>query len=120
MGKLRLLGSMLVRSYGSRGSPHNVYDMESSEPAPILDRSLPLCARGVRIMLLSVRILSPYVPSMVCADHGWSRGDVASYLFQKAVVNVGEVREASELRAWEPWQHALRAGSIPMTSHLAT
>ena len=103
-------------------APHNVHDMESSEPAPILDKiASAMCSWGQNNAPISqgeyfVALCPEH--AVVCADHGWSRGDVASYLFHKAVVNVGEAREAFELRAWEPWQHALRdRDSIPMTSH---
>ena len=42
--------------------------------------------------------------------------DIASYLFNKATVNVGDARKAFELRAWAPWQHALEdTDNISMT-----
>ena len=103
-------------------APHNVHDMESSEPAPILDKiASAMCSWGQNNAPISqgeyfIALCPEH--AVVCADHGWSRVDVASYLFHKAVVNVGSAREAFALRAWEPWQHALRDGdSIPMTSH---
>ncbi len=101
-------------------APHNVHDMESSDPARILDKvASAMCSWGQNNAPISqgeyfVALCPEH--ANVCAESGWSRSDVASYLFNKATVNVGEAREAFELRAWAPWQHSLQdSDRISMT-----
>ena len=100
--------------------PHNVHDMESSDPAKILDKvASAMCSWGQNNAPISQGeyfvALCPEHAS-VCASHGWTRNDVSSYLFNKATVNVGDAREAFELRAWAPWQHSLKdSDRISMT-----
>ena len=61
----------------------------------------------------------------LCPEHaatraagGRSRADVASYRYQRARLLVGMLKQASERRAWAPWQQALRDDeSMPMTVH---
>ena len=101
-------------------APHNVHDMESSDPARILDKvASAMCSWGQNNAPISQGeyfiALCPEHAN-VCASHGWSRNDVSAYLFNKATVNVGEARQAFELRAWAPWQHSLRdSDRISMT-----
>ena len=101
-------------------APHNVHDMESSEPSAILDKvASTMTSWGQNNAPISQGeyfiALCPEHAS-TCSSHGWSRSDIASYLFNKATVNVGEARKAFELRAWAPWQHALEdTDTISMT-----
>ncbi|MEM7141842.1 MAG: hypothetical protein AAF548_12505 [Actinomycetota bacterium] len=103
-------------------APHNTHDMESSEPAPILDKlastmtslgqnNAPI-AQGEYVVALCPE------HAATCADAGWTRQDVASYLFQNARMPAGEFRAAFDLLAWEPWQRALPDDAlVPMTGH---
>ena len=101
-------------------APHNVHDMESSEPSRILDKvASAMTSWGQNNAPISqgeyfVALCPEHAAT--CASNGWSRSDIASYLFNKAIVNVGEARKAFELRAWAPWQHALEdSDTISMT-----
>ena len=42
-----------------------------------------------------------------CAAAGWTRSHVASYLYARARLRAGDLRDAFALRAWAPWQEAL-------------
>ncbi len=92
-------------------APHNVHDMESDEPARILDKAAsamrstaqnnaPISGGEYFVMLCPEH-------AAVCAQDGWSRDDVAAYLFNQARVRVGDLRLAFDLRAWAPWQQRL-------------
>lgn len=103
-------------------APHNVHDMESSDPASVLDKvASAMVSWGSNNAPISQGeffvALCPEHASL-CADHGWSRADVASYLFNKATVRVGDARQAFNLLAWAPWQIALGDDDIvSMTEH---
>lgn len=102
--------------------PHNAHDMESAEPAPILDKlasamtstgqnNAPI-AQGEYVVALCPE------HAAACAAAGWTRRDVASYLHQRARLPARELREAFALLAWEPWQIALGDDElVPMTAH---
>lgn len=92
-------------------APHNVHDMESSDPARILDKvASAMCSWGQNNAAISqgeyVVALCPE-HAATCAADGWTREHVASYLFNRARVSVGEARRAFDLRAWSPWQQRL-------------
>lgn len=92
-------------------APHNVHDMESAEPAPLLDKiASAMTTLGQNNAPISqgeyVVALCPE-HAATCAAAGWSREDVASYLFNRATLRVGDLRRAFASRAWAPWQHAL-------------
>ena len=92
-------------------APHNVHDMESSGPAPILEKvasamtslgsnNMPVSSGEFFVMLCPEH-------AAACASAGWTRDHVASYLHQRARMRVGDLRAAFALRAWAPWQEAL-------------
>ena len=102
--------------------PHNVHDMESSEPAPILDKvASAMASLGPNNVVISqgeffVALCPEHAATI--ATHGWSRRDIQSYLFQRARLPAAEVRAAFLSRAWEPWLRALPDGDLmPMTAH---
>lgn len=102
--------------------PHNVHDMESSEPGPILDKiASAMATLGQNNAPISqgeyfVALCPEH--AAVCAGAGWSRTDVAGYLFQKARLPAGRLRAAFGLRAWAPWQQVLDHDDlVPMTEH---
>jgi hypothetical protein len=103
-------------------APHNVHDMESGEPAPILDK----CASAMASLgHNNVVIAQGEFFVALCPEHaatiaarGWSRRDIASYLFDRARLPAGAVRAAFGSRAWEPWMHAVPDDALlPMTGH---
>ncbi len=101
-------------------APHNVHDMESDEPARILDKvASVMCSTGQNNAPISqgeyFAMLCPE-HAAVCANDGWTRHDVSSYLFNQARMRVGELRRAFDLRAWAPWEQRLRDDDLmPMT-----
>ncbi|HUV11888.1 MAG TPA: hypothetical protein VMX12_13000, partial [Acidimicrobiia bacterium] len=91
--------------------PHNVHDMESSTPGPILDKvASAMTTLGQNNAPISqgeyfVALCPEHAAT--CAAAGWSRADVAQYLFDHATMRVGDLRTAFASRAWAPWQDAL-------------
>ncbi len=92
-------------------APHNVHDMEATRPAPILEKvasamtslgqnNAPISSGEYFVMLCPEH-------AAACAAAGWTRRDVALFVHQRAVMRVGDLREAFAARAWAPWQHAL-------------
>ena len=103
-------------------APHNVHDMESPDPAGILDKVASAMATTAQnnACISQGEYLVALCPehAATCADAGWSRGDVASYLFQRARLPVGELKRAFAHRAWTPWMQSLQDGdAAPMTGH---
>jgi len=101
-------------------APHNVHDMESSDPARILDKVASAMATTAQNNACISR--GEYVVALcpehaaTCAEAGWSRCDVASYLFQRARLPAGELRAAFAHRAWAPWMDRLEDDElVPMT-----
>ena len=103
-------------------APHNVHDMESSAPAPILDKMASAMASlgsnnapvssGEFFVMLCPEHAAP------CAAAGWTRGHVASYLHERARMRAGDLRAAFNLRAWAPWQEALPDDALmSLTEH---
>jgi len=103
-------------------APHNVHDMESGEPSPILDK----CASAMASLGQNNVVISQgeYFVAL-CPEHaatiasrGWSRRDISSYLFDRARIRAGDVRAGFASRAWEPWMHAVPDDApLPMTAH---
>ena len=103
-------------------APHNVHDMESSAPTGILDKVASAMATTAQnnACISQGEYLVALCPehAATCADAGWSRGDVASYLFQRARLPVDELKRAFAHRAWTPWMQSLQDGeAAPMTGH---
>ncbi len=103
-------------------APHNVHDMESSAPAPILDKvasamaslgsnNAPISGGEIFVMLCPEH-------AAACAAAGWTRSHVASYLHERARLRAGDLRAAFALRAWAPWQEAIPDdATMPITEH---
>jgi len=103
-------------------APHNVHDMESPGPTGILDKVASAMATTAQnnACISQGEYLVALCPehAATCADAGWSRSDVASYLFQRARLPVGELKRAFAHRAWTPWMQSLQDGeAAPMTGH---
>ena len=103
-------------------APHNVHDMESDDPARILDKvASAMCSLGQNNAPISqgeyfVALCPEHAAA--CASAGWTRAHVANYLFQRARMPVGELKRAFDLRAWAPWLQRLDDDEwMPMTEH---
>ena len=103
-------------------APHNVHDMESSAPAPILDK---MASAMASLGSNNAPVSSGEFFVMLCPEHanacaaaGWTRGHVASYLHERARMRAGDLRTAFALRAWAPWQEALPDDALmSLTEH---
>lgn len=102
-------------------NPHNVHDMESDAPEPIL--------RKVASVMTTLGSNHPPISQgeffvVLCPEHaatiaraGWDRTDVAGWLFQMARLPAGVLHEAFAVRAWAPWMQAVADPGelLPMT-----
>ncbi len=103
-------------------APHNVHDMESDDPARILDKVASAMATTAQnnacISQGEFFVLLCPEHAATCAAAGWSRRDVSSYLFQRARLPAGELKRAFGLRAWASWMDQLADDElVPMTEH---
>lgn len=103
-------------------SPHNVHDMESDHPSPILDKVASAMAtlgqNNVCIGQGEYFVALCPEHAATAASHGWTRRDISSYLFQRARLPVGLVRANFSSLAWPPWMVAVADGeTVPMTAH---
>jgi hypothetical protein len=103
-------------------APHNFHDMESDHPAGILEKcASAMASMGQNNMTISQGeyfvALGPE-HAATAAAHGWTRRDIASYLFERARLPMREVRANFVSRAWAPFVHALTDDArMPMTAH---
>jgi len=103
-------------------APHNVHDMESEHPARILDK----CASAMATLgqnnapIAQGEYFVALCPehAATAAAHGWTRRDIAAYLFETARLPARVLRRAFERLAWEPWMHEVDDDALlPMTGH---
>jgi hypothetical protein len=92
-------------------APHNFHDMESEEPARILDKcASAMTSLGQNNAPISTAeyfvVLGPEHAATTAA-HGWSRRDVSFYLYQRARLPVSTFRRNFDVVTWEPWKRAL-------------
>ena len=103
-------------------APHNVHDMESDSPAPILDKiASAMATLGPNNVPISQGeffiALCPEHAATIAKD-GWARRDIQSYLFQRARIRAGRVHQAFASLAWDPWMRGVPDDDLlPMTSH---
>ncbi|HZP28951.1 MAG TPA: hypothetical protein VFC99_08360, partial [Acidimicrobiia bacterium] len=101
-------------------APHNFHDMESEEPARILDKcASAMASLGQNNAPVSggeyFVVLGPE-HAATAAAHGWTRRDVSAYLFEKARLPATILRRSFDVVSWEPWKLALGDGDlVPMT-----
>lgn len=91
--------------------PHNFHDMESTEPAPILDKAASVMAtlgsnNGPVSEAEFFVVLGPEHAATIAAA-GWSRDDVSHYLYERARLPMGLLRRHFRSNLWRPWQQAL-------------
>lgn len=103
-------------------APHNVHDMDADAPRPILDKiASAMATLGQNNVCISqgeyfVALCPEH--AAVMAAHGWTRTDVASYLFDRARVPVATVRANFGSLAWAQWMRSLDGSDlVPMTAH---
>ena len=103
-------------------NPHNVHDMESEEPAPILEKVASVMATlGSNNAPVSSAeffvVLGPEHAATI-AGAGWSRSDVQSYLYETARLPAAVFRAAFEVVQLRPWLQALDDDdAMPITDH---
>ncbi len=104
-------------------NPHNFHDMESDEPSRILDKAASVMATlGCNNAPISQGeffvVLCPE-HAATAAAHGWSRDDVASYLFQRARLPQRVLRAQFDRLAWAPWLRGVGDPDalLPVTAH---
>jgi hypothetical protein len=102
-------------------NPHNFHDMESDEPARILDKAATVIATtGSNNACINAEIFVVLCPehAATIAARGWSRRDVQSYLFETARLPAGVLRRSFDLARWRPWMNDLGDDEQqPMTDH---
>lgn len=103
-------------------APHNAHDMESADPAAILDKIASAMAstgqNNAPISQAEYFVMLCPEHAAACAGAGWTRRHVSSYLHHRARLPAGVLRAAFALRAWEPWLQTLADDELaPMTEH---
>lgn len=103
-------------------NPHNFHDMESDRPGPILDKGASVMATlGSNHAPVSSAefflVLGPEHAATI-ASAGWSRRDVQCYLYERARLPAGRLREAFDVVQYRPWLEALGDDdAMPITDH---
>ncbi len=103
-------------------NPHNFHDMESREPAPILDKAASVMAtlgsNNAPVSSAEFFIVLGPEHAATIAQAGWTRRDVQSYLYERARLPVEVVRDAFDVVQFRPWIKALdEDDAMPMTDH---
>jgi hypothetical protein len=91
--------------------PHNFHDMEAEEPTLILDKAASVAAtlgsnNGPVPEAEYFIALGPEHAHTIAAA-GWSRDDIAHYLYEKARLPMSTLRRHFESNLFRPWQLAL-------------
>ncbi len=103
-------------------NPHNVHDMTADRPGPILDKvasvMATLGANNAPISQAEWFIgLCPEHAATI-AGHGWTRTDVQSFLYERARLPAGLLREHFVPVAWTGWMQEVPDDHLlPMTAH---
>ena len=103
-------------------NPHNVHDMTADRPGPILDKVASVMATlGANNAPISQGEwfigLCPEHAATIAA-HGWTRTDVQSFLYERARLPAGLLREHFVPVAWTGWMHEVPDDHLlPMTGH---
>jgi hypothetical protein len=91
--------------------PHNFHDMEAEEARPILDKAASVVAtlgsNNACIAEGEIFVLLGPEHAATIAGSGWSRSDVAAYLFEKSRLPARVLRAAFDSTLWPPWMRAL-------------
>lgn len=102
-------------------NPHNVHDMESTEPVRLLTKAASVMATlGSNNACISQGeffvVLCPEHAATI-AGHGWARRDVQSFLYEQARLPRRVLRDAFDTVAWVPWLAAIEndTARLPMT-----
>ena len=104
-------------------APHNFHDMESAGPQGILAKcASAMASLGQNNVVIAQGeyfvALGPEHAATIAAA-GWSKRDIASYLFDRGRLRAGEVRANFQATAWAPWMHALTDDDfVPVTGRV--
>lgn len=101
-------------------NPHNVHDMESTTPEPLLAKfASVMTTLGSNNGCISqgeffIGLCPEHAATLAGAE--WSRTDIATHLWNTARLPAGELRAAFANRAWSDWLEALPDDALaPMT-----
>ena len=103
-------------------NPHNFHDMESDDPAAILEKGASVMATlGSNNAPVSSAeffvVLGPEHAAMIAAA-GWTRRDVQSYLYETARLPAEDFRRGFGVVQYRPWLAALEDDdAMPITDH---
>jgi hypothetical protein len=102
--------------------PHNFHDMEAEGPEPILDKAASVAAtlgtNNAPIAEAEIFVILGPEHAATIAAAGWSRADVAAYLFERARLPAGLMRRTYRPPLWASWMHAVADDALlPMTGH---
>jgi len=103
-------------------NPHNFHDMESSDPAVILEKGASVMATlGSNNAPVSSAeffvVLGPEHAATIAAA-SWTRRDVQSYLYETARCPAGVFRRAFGVVQYRPWITSLEDdAAMPITDH---
>ena len=103
-------------------NPHNVHDMESETPGPILEKYASVLAtlgnNNAPVSYAEFFVVVGPEHAAHFAAAGWTREDVQSFLFEKVRLPAARLREAFAVTQRRPWLHALRDDDpMPLTDH---
>ena len=91
--------------------PHNFHDMEAEEPTLILDKAASVAAalgaNNGPVSEAEFFVMFGPEHAHTIAAAGWSRNDVAHYLYERARLPMRTMRRHFESNLWRPWQLAL-------------
>jgi hypothetical protein len=103
-------------------NPHNFHDMESSVPAPILEKAASVMAtlgsNNAPVSSAEFFVVLGPEHALTIADAGWTRTDVQSFLYERARLPARVFRRAFEVVQRRPWLDGLRDDEpAPITDH---
>jgi hypothetical protein len=103
-------------------NPHNFHDMESDMPGPILDKAASVMAtlgsNNAPVSFAEFFVVLGPEHAATISGAGWSRRDVQSYLFERARLPAGVLRDAFEVTQVAPWLRALGDDDLaPISDH---
>lgn len=103
-------------------NPHNFHDMESDQPAPILDKGASVMAtlgsNNAPVSSAEFFVVLGPEHAATCARAGWSRRDVQSYLYERARLPAAVFREGFDVTQYRPWLAHLGGDDLmPITDH---
>jgi hypothetical protein len=103
-------------------NPHNFHDMESDQPAPILDKGASVMAtlgsNNAPVSSAEFFVVLGPEHAATLSRAGWTRRDVQTYLYERARLPAVVFQESFDITQYRPW-HASLGGEdlMPITDH---